>query len=204
MTDQAVALARGAGAPEEIARAGRPAGIAGRIAAIGGWRRLGLAWVTGALGALAMPPFGFLPALVLSITVAVWLTDGAVAGRRPAGRVGRSFLVGWAWGFGYLTAGLWWLGSAFLVEADEFLWALPLGVIGLPFALGLFYGAGFSVAGLLWRPGPSRIAALASASPEPNGCAGTCSPGSPGTCWAWRWGRTCGSCRPPPSSACTG
>ncbi|MCJ2013814.1 apolipoprotein N-acyltransferase [Methylobacterium sp. J-076] len=126
-----------------------------------GWRRLGGAWVAGAFGALAMPPYGALPALAVSLCLAVWLMDGALAGRRAPGRAGAAFLIGWAWGFGFLTAGLWWLGSAFLVEADEFLWALPLGVIGLPFGLGLFYGAGFAAAGLLWSLGPARIAALA-------------------------------------------
>ncbi len=139
---------------------GVSAGVAGRIAGISGWRRLGLAWLSGALGAAAMPPYGLLPALAVSLTLAVWLADGAVADRTGIRRLGPAFLVGWAWGFGYLTAGLWWLGSAFLVEADEFLWALPLGVIGLPFGLGLFYGAGFSVAGLLWSRGPGRVAAL--------------------------------------------
>ena len=98
--------------------------IAG-LAALRGWRRLACAFVAGAFGALAMPPYGFLPALAVALCVAVWLMDGAMAGRR---RIGPAFLIGWAWGFGFLTAGLWWLGSAFLVEADEFLWALPLGV----------------------------------------------------------------------------
>ncbi len=141
---------------------GRPAsGFVRAIARLKGWRRLGLAWLAGALGALAMPPYGFLPALAVSLSVAVWLMDGAAADRTAPRRLWPCFVVGWAWGFGYLTAGLWWLGQAFLVEADEFLWAMPLGVIGLPFALGLFYGAGFGAAGLLWLRGPARIAALA-------------------------------------------
>nr|WP_238183672.1 apolipoprotein N-acyltransferase [Methylobacterium trifolii] len=137
----------------------RAAAAVGRLR---GWRRLGLSWLAGAAGALAMPPFGVLPALVVSLSLAVWLMDGAAGGpTSPLRRIVPSGLVGWAWGFGYLTAGLWWLGSAFLVEADEFLWALPLGVVGLPFGLGLFYGAGFAAAGLLWLRGPGRIAALA-------------------------------------------
>jgi apolipoprotein N-acyltransferase len=131
------------------------------ITRLTGWRRLGLAWLAGALAALAMPPFGMLPALAASLAVAVWLQDGAASERTALQRLRPCFLIGWAWGFGYLTAGLWWLGQAFLVEADEFLWALPLGVVGLPFALGLFYGAGFATAGLLWSRGLARIAALA-------------------------------------------
>ena len=41
--------------------------------------------VAGAVGALAMPPFGVLPALAVSLTVAVWLLDGAAAGGRLGG-----------------------------------------------------------------------------------------------------------------------
>lgn len=127
-----------------------------------GWRRLLIAFAAGALGALAMPPFGVLPALVVSLCVAVWLIDGAATGRSGNPRTLLACgVIGWAWGFGYLTAGLWWLGSAFLVEGDEFAWALPLGVIGLPAVLGLFYGAGFALARLVWSRGTGRIAALA-------------------------------------------
>ncbi|MDN3592790.1 apolipoprotein N-acyltransferase [Methylobacterium adhaesivum] len=126
-----------------------------------GWRRLVLAYGAGALGALAMPPFGALPALVVALCAAVWLLDGATTGRGEWRTLRTAGLIGWAWGFGYLTAGLWWLGSAFLVEADEFAWALPLGVIGLPAVLGLFYGVGFALARLIWSPGAGRIFALA-------------------------------------------
>ncbi|MCJ2083600.1 apolipoprotein N-acyltransferase [Methylobacterium sp. J-090] len=126
-----------------------------------GWRRLLLAYCAGAFGALAMPPFGALPALVVALSVGVWLLDGAATGRSAWRTFRVAGLIGWAWGFGYLTAGLWWLGSAFLVEAEEFAWALPLGVIGLPAVLGLFYGLGFALARLVWSPGTGRILALA-------------------------------------------
>ena len=53
----------------------------------GGGARLLVAWLAGAAGALAMPPFGVFPALALSLTVAVWLIDGAATGRpTPAPR----------------------------------------------------------------------------------------------------------------------
>ena len=137
-----------------------PGNPAAWLAGTRSWRRLALAFLAGALGALAMPPFGMLPALAVSLTLALWLTDGAADA--PLRRsLMPCALVGWAWGFGYLTAGLWWLGAAFLVEADEFAWALPLGVVGLPAVLGLFYAAGFAAARLVWSPGPARIAAFA-------------------------------------------
>ncbi|WP_267355380.1 MULTISPECIES: apolipoprotein N-acyltransferase [unclassified Methylobacterium] len=160
MTRVTAGYARASAAPGTPTHDRMP-GFVQAIAGLTGWRRLGLAWLVGALGALAMPPFGALPALVLSLTVVVWLMDGAAADRPALRRLWPCFLIGWAWGFGYLTAGLWWLGQAFLVQADEFLWALPLGVVGLPFGLGLFYGTGFGAAGLLWRRGAGRIAALA-------------------------------------------
>ena len=145
-----------------IPATGPLAGIAHWVMLTSGLRRLVLAFAAGSLGALAMPPFGLFPALVVSLCVAVWLLDGAATGRRSGLRTLRaSAAIGWAWGFGYLTAGLWWLGSAFLVEGDEFAWALPLGVIGLPAVLGLFYGAGFALARLVWSQGAGRIAALA-------------------------------------------
>ncbi|TXN80006.1 apolipoprotein N-acyltransferase [Methylobacterium sp. WL8] len=150
-------------APPAAASPGGPvARLAGGVMLLRGWRRLGASFLAGSFGALAMPPFGFLPALAVSLAVAIWLVDGTAGSRstRPA-RLWPCALIGWAWGFGYLFAGLWWLGSAFLVEADVFLWALPLGVLGLPAALGLFYAAGFAVAGLLWVRGPGRIAGLA-------------------------------------------
>ena len=90
-----------------------------------GWRRR--------LIALSMAPFNFLPALAIRMTVTVWLIDGcAVARQKPISRrvrlslppaLRRAFGAGWWRGFGYFLAGLWWLGAAFLVEADEFAWA---------------------------------------------------------------------------------
>jgi apolipoprotein N-acyltransferase len=72
-----------------------------------------------------------------------------------------AFWAGWWWGFGYFVAGLWWLGAAFLVEADKFAWALPFGVLALPAGLAFFPALGFAVARLLWSSGPARILALA-------------------------------------------
>ena len=72
-----------------------------------------------------------------------------------------AFGAGWWMGFGYFLAGLWWVGAAFLVEADKFAWALPLGVVALPAVLALFPAAGFAIARALWSAGPARVFALA-------------------------------------------
>jgi apolipoprotein N-acyltransferase len=145
--------------------------LAASIILASGWRRRLIALAAGATGALAMAPFNFFPALAIPMTVAVWLIDGCAETRQmPAGRrvrlslppaLRRAFSVGWWWGFGYFLAGLWWLGAAFLVEADEFAWALPLGVVGLPATLAIFPGLGFMLARLIWTPGAGRLFAFA-------------------------------------------
>ncbi len=109
-----------------------------------------------------MPPFGILPALVLSLVPAVWLMDGTVKdGPSPWAPFRSAALLGWFWGFGYFVAGLWWLGAAFLVEADQFAWAMPFGVLGLPALLAFFSAFGFALARLFWLPDAWRILALA-------------------------------------------
>ncbi|HEX8164372.1 MAG TPA: apolipoprotein N-acyltransferase [Beijerinckiaceae bacterium] len=137
--------------------------LAARVILSWGWTRALVAFAGGAFGALAMPPFGILPALAVSLTVAVWLIDGAATSGRFGGA--STFVsaaaAGWWWGFGYFVAGLWWLGAAFLVEADQFAWALPFGVLGLPACLAAFPALGFALARALWSPGPGRLFAFA-------------------------------------------
>ena len=129
-----------------------------------GWRRRAIAFVSGALGALALPPLSLFPLIAVPLTIAVWLIDGAQdhgSGRALTGSLRAAFGAGWWMGFGYFLAGLWWVGSALLVEADKFAWALPLAVVALPAALAVFPAAGFALARALWSPGPARIFALA-------------------------------------------
>ncbi len=134
-----------------------------RIILADGWTRRLIALAAGALGALALPPFDFAPAMIAPLTTAVWLIDGAAV--RGAGLRGATLLsaagAGWWLGFGYFLAGLWWLGAAMLVEADQFAWALPLAVVGLPAMLALFPALGFALARGLWSSGSLRIFSLA-------------------------------------------
>jgi apolipoprotein N-acyltransferase len=124
-----------------------------------GWQRAAIAFVAGALSALAMAPFNAWPILFLTFPVAVWLIDGADTSR--LGGWPTAALSGWLFGFGYFLAGLYWIGNAFLVDADIFGWLLPFAVAGLPAGLAVFIAAGFLLARLLWTSDWSRIIALA-------------------------------------------
>lgn len=138
--------------------------LAARILLLWGVRRAGLAVLAGAIGALALPPFDFFAAMFIAFTLLVWLLDGAT-GNAETGRPGlsSSFWTGWLFGLGYFVCGLWWLGNALLLEADEFAWAIPLAVLGLPAVLAIFYGLATLLARLVWSDGMGRIAALAAA-----------------------------------------
>lgn len=125
-----------------------------------GWRKRLIALLAGASGALALPPLDLWPLVVVPMTVAVWLVDGAV-GSSAAQRFRAAFSAGWWWGFGFFLAGLWWLGAAFLVEADKFAWAMPLGVVALPAFLAVFPALGLAAARLIWPEGAGRILVLA-------------------------------------------
>lgn len=137
--------------------------LAGRIILLWGWRRGVTAFLAGALLVLAQAPYDFFAVGFVSFPILVWLLDGAAP---PAGagflrRLRPSFVIGWWFGFGYFLAGLWWIGSALLVEADSFAWALPFAVLGVPLILSCFYGFACAVSRLLWSDGIGRIAALA-------------------------------------------
>ncbi len=110
----------------------------------------------GLLAALALPPLHLVPLLWPAFTGLVWLLDASA-------RMRRTLIVGWCFGFGYHLAGLFWVGSAVLVVAEQFWWFLPFAVLGLPAILAFFIAAAAAAARrVLWR-GPARILGLATA-----------------------------------------
>ena len=137
--------------------------FANLIIVLWGWRRFAVGLAAGALSVLAFPPFGFFPVLWLTFPVFVWLIDGATAAE-DAGFL-RALLpaaiVGWSFGFGFFLAGLWWVGVAFLAQADVFGWLMPFAVIGLPAYLALYWALGAALARLFWSDRWSRIIAFA-------------------------------------------
>jgi apolipoprotein N-acyltransferase len=125
---------REAAAPEYLRTAG-PLDPVQRIALVAagleGWSRHFVAILLGALAATSLPPFDFLPALLVSFPGLVWLEDGSANARS-------SFALGWSFGFGFFLAGLYWIGAALLVDVADFGWLLPFAVFGVPAGLALF------------------------------------------------------------------
>ncbi|MBV9978542.1 MAG: apolipoprotein N-acyltransferase [Bradyrhizobium sp.] len=124
-----------------------------------GWKRAAIAFVAGSLSDLAMAPFNAWPVLFMTFPVAVFLIDGAGAGRLRG--VPSAAMSGFWFGLGYFVPGLYWIGYAFLVDASTFAWLLPFALLGLPAYLALFTAFGFALARLIWPRDASRVIALA-------------------------------------------
>jgi apolipoprotein N-acyltransferase len=142
------------------------AALSERLAGLDGWRARLAALLAGALSVLALAPFFLWPILWVTLPALVWLLDGAIARAHRAGRWYRraevvAAEVGWWFGFGYFLAGLFWIGEAFLVEAEVFAVLMPFAVLAMPAGLALFYGAATSLASRFWGAGLARVLALA-------------------------------------------
>jgi apolipoprotein N-acyltransferase len=142
------------------------AALAERLRALRGWRRRVAAFLAGAASVLALAPFFFWPILWLTLPALVWLIDGAAERSAEtdapwhARAVAQAAEIGWWWGFGYFLAGLYWIGEAFLVEAEHFAFLMPLAVVLMPAGLALFTAAAAALAAP-WRTPVARVVALA-------------------------------------------
>lgn len=113
----------------------------GHLAGRRGWRAVVTAAGLGVLAALALPPVHAVPVLLLAIPGLL-----AMVGAAPSGR--RAFWVGFAWGWGFFAAGLYWVTYAILTEVERFWWLVPIAVPAMALPLALFVAG---PAALAWR-----------------------------------------------------
>lgn len=141
----------------------RLAGLPNTFLLAWGWRRRLLCCLAGAASALALPPYGLSFLLPVTFTCLVWILDGALEPGRGRGfkRARAGFALGWFFGYGYFLAGLWWIGAAFLVEADRYAWMMPFAVLAMPVGLALFTGLGTALAAAFWGDRFRRVLLLA-------------------------------------------
>lgn len=125
-----------------------------------GWRRNLAAFIAGCLTVLALPPFQFWFVPFFTFSIFVLLLDGLSA-ETPWRAFRSGAAIGWFFGFGYFVLGLYWIGSAFLVEAEIFAWLMPFAVSIMPAGLALFFAVAAGAARMIWRPGVSRLVVLA-------------------------------------------
>ncbi len=119
-----------------------------------GWRRAFAAALCGALVTAAMPPLHLVPLLLVAVPGLLLLLDGV-------GRLRSAFGVGWWFGFGHFATGLYWVGIAFLVEAERYAAVMPLAVLALTGGLALFPAVAVALAWRLSARPPVRLFLLA-------------------------------------------
>ena len=122
--------------------------------------------LAGALSVLAMAPFHAWPILFLTLPVLFWSLEKAVDRPASSGRIKSALWRGWAFGFGFHVAGLFWIGSAFLVQPERFALIMPFAIAGLAAGLALFHGVATSATAMAFQVVASpvhRIAVLAAA-----------------------------------------
>jgi apolipoprotein N-acyltransferase len=128
-----------------------------------------IAFAAGVLSVLAMAPFFLWPILFLTFPVLIWSLDAVCLREGEAEeplvtfgkRLKSAAIIGWAFGFGYFLASLYWIGYAFYVEAERYAALMPFAVAALPAGLGLFYAASSALAAAMWQRGYARLAAFA-------------------------------------------
>ncbi|MFN7055122.1 apolipoprotein N-acyltransferase [Hyphomonas sp.] len=114
----------------------------------------GVAFLLGALAAVAFAPFHFSAVLAISFTGLIWMIDGA----RALPRWGRAvFLRGWAFGTGFFLVGLHWTAMPFLVDPARTIWFIWMPLVLLPAGMALIWGLLTAMAGAFWSASPSRI-----------------------------------------------
>lgn len=96
------------------------------------WQQRGFVFLLGGLSVLSLAPFFYWPILFLTLPLFLLSHEGCTAPRS-------GFWLGWWFGFGYFTFGLYWIANALFVDLASFWWVIPFAVMGLPFALSFFW-----------------------------------------------------------------
>ncbi|MAK59736.1 MAG: apolipoprotein N-acyltransferase [Ponticaulis sp.] len=149
------------------------------IAGLSPLRSSVLAFVCGVITIFAFAPFFLWPVYILSISLLIWLLDGAKTRKKWRKAM---FFRGWAFGAGFTLASMHWLVSPFLVDPAAHIWFIWMPLILMPAGLGLFFGGASFLAGLVWSKTPGRIFAFAVTFSLFEGLRGTIFGGFP-----WNW-----------------
>lgn len=138
---------------QQAAHAGPLVRFAGRLAGLSPRRRFAASFGFGALAALAMPPLGAFPVLLISFPGLIWLSAGV---RTFWGAFG----TGWAFVFGLMLVGLYWVPVSMLID-PAFYWMIPFTAAGLPAGMALYHGLAMAIWWRLPLAGTGRIIAFA-------------------------------------------
>jgi apolipoprotein N-acyltransferase len=123
------------------------------------WQRRALAVGAGMLATLAHAPFQLTPLYAVALIMLVWLLDVAHGQKQ---RIRAAFGVGAWFGLGHFCTGIYWISSAFMVDANAWgpIWGVP-AVLALASVLAFFWAAGCALAMAAWTRDVRRIPVFA-------------------------------------------
>jgi apolipoprotein N-acyltransferase len=98
------------------------------------------------------------PALLLALSGIWFLLNQAIDEKASFPKI---FFLGWWFGLGHFTAGLYWIAHALTVDLASFWWLMPFALLGIPAILSIFTGISFMVVRLWPYGGISRAFAFA-------------------------------------------
>src|SRR6185312_4921620 len=101
------------------------------------------AFITGAVSAFAFEPVGWWPLLLVAFAVLCEFLDRSKS-------LGRSLLIGWAFGVGQFAVGLNWIATAFTYQSNMPAWLGWVAVVLLSLYLAIYPAL---ATGLAWRFG---------------------------------------------------
>ena len=99
----------------------------------------GMALLAGFMATLAQPPF-FMTLLIIPAFSLLFLQTALAKHTKAA------FWLGWWWGLGYFTTGLYWICISLYVEPEKFAWLTPFALFGLPSLLAIYTGLACALA----------------------------------------------------------
>jgi apolipoprotein N-acyltransferase len=94
-----------------------------------------LALASGAMAALGLPPLNLWPLAFVGVSVFLVVLAGVRQARWHSG-----FGSGWLFGLGYFAVAFHWIGFAFLVEAETYLWMMPFMLGILAGGMAIYWG----------------------------------------------------------------
>ena len=95
-------------------------------------------YLLGGMATFSLPPYSIVP-LIFILGFGIYIVSNLKAFKKI-------FFAGFSLGFGWFSFGLYWIGSAFLVNDTYDIFFIPLGVIILPSILALFWAIAFLAA----------------------------------------------------------
>ncbi len=101
------------------------------ILSLTGKRRIYAALLLGICATLALPPIFIFPALIPAFTGLLLLIESSQS-RKEAAK------IGWWFGLGHFTSGLYWITIALLTDAAQFGWLVPFAVLAISAVLAIY------------------------------------------------------------------